>query len=169
MLIKNDYVARTFIAPTQDERRRALRMKFNVMGQAVCGKRLVMVNDSLIRGNTMRLIVEMLREAGAAEVHVRVASPPTRWPCYFGIDMGRTGEYIATDARGRKRTAPQVCKDIGADSLHYLTPEGLSRAFQRPLKRRCTACFTGVYPMDVGDADADAGKGMFEEERTSRR
>ena len=157
-LVKNEYVQRTFIKPTQAERRLALRMKFNVIPSLICGRRVVVVDDSLIRGNTMRLLVEMLRDAGAAEVHVRIASPPTRHPCHYGIDMGRPKDHIAVAADGSARAPEQVCEDIGADSLHYLSTAGLSRAFRRPLRQRCTACFTGEYPIVV----EDTGKDLFE-------
>ena len=146
-LVKNRYVGRTFIEPTPEQRAIALRRKFNTLPGAICGQRLVVVDDSLVRGSTMRHLIGMLKEAGAEEVHVRIASPPTRHPCHYGIDMGRPGEYVALDDEGQVRPADEVGKLVGADSLHYLSLPGLSRALKQPLGELCTACFTGQYPI----------------------
>jgi amidophosphoribosyltransferase len=104
------------------------------------------------------MIIKMLREAGAAEIHMRIASPPTRHPCHYGIDMGKEGDYIATNDDGSSRSSGEISQLVGADSLHYLSPDGLARALKRPLNRRCTACFTGDYPI----APEEAGKNIFE-------
>lgn len=155
-LIKNRYVGRTFIEPTPRERELALRRKFNALPSSIAGQRVVVVDDSLIRGATCRQIIGQLREAGASEVHVRIGAPPAMHPCHYGIDMGRPGEYIAVDARGRMRPLSDLADDIGADSLAYLTLDGLAQALKRPLNRRCTACFSGDYPVPVDDDGRDS-------------
>jgi len=146
-LVKNRYVGRTFIEPTQEQRELALKRKFNTLPGAICGQRLVVVDDSLVRGSTMSHLIKMLKAAGAEEVHLRVAAPPTRHPCLYGIDMGREGDYIALDDDGNPRHAEQIAAMLGADSLHYLSLPGLSRALKQPLGDLCTACFTGDYPI----------------------
>src|SRR6202012_5764287 len=123
--IKNRYVARTFIQPGQELRRHGLRLKFNPLREVVEGKRLIVVDESIVRGNTMPGIVEMLRDAGAAEIHLRISSPPIKHPCHYGIDMSTREEMIAHD-----RSVDEVCRVIGADSLHYLTLEGVYEAVQ---------------------------------------
>lgn len=158
-LVKNRYVGRTFIEPTPEQRELALRRKFNTLPGAICGQRLVVVDDSLVRGATMAHLVRMLREAGAEEVHLRIAAPPTRHPCFYGIDMGREGEYVALDDQGMVRPADQVGKLLGADSLHYLSLPGLSRALKQPLGDLCTACFTGDYPIP-GELEDKDGLGL---------
>lgn len=142
-IIRNRYIARTFIEPTEEERVMAVKKKLNPIAQSIAGKRLVVVDDSLVRGTTIKTVVSLLRTAGAIEVHLRIGSPPARHPCFYGVDMGRPGEYIAEG-----RNVEEIAKIVGADSLHYLSIEGLSRALRRPLNKRCTACFTGDYPIE---------------------
>jgi amidophosphoribosyltransferase len=142
-LIKNRYVARTFIQPGQELRRHGLRMKFNPLPDVVRGKRLVVVDDSIVRGNTMRQIVQMLREAGAEEVHLRMSSPPIRHPCHYGIDMPTSEEMIA-----HGRTVEDVAEVVGADSLAYLSLAGVYEAIGSGRATHCDACFTGDYPLE---------------------
>jgi amidophosphoribosyltransferase len=140
--IKNRYVARTFIQPGQELRRHGLRLKFNPLPEVVAGKRLVVVDDSIVRGNTTRQIVQMLRDAGASEVHLRISAPPIKHPCHYGIDMSTREEMIAHD-----RTVEEVAEELGADSLHYLSLEGVYAAVGAPRSEHCDACFTGEYPL----------------------
>ncbi len=121
--IKNRYVARTFIQPGQELRRHGLRLKFNPLPEVVAGKRLIVVDDSIVRGNTTRQIVQMLRDAGAAEVHLRISAPPIKHPCHYGIDMSTREEMIA-----HGRTVDEVAAELGADSLHYLSLGGVYEA-----------------------------------------
>jgi amidophosphoribosyltransferase len=142
-LIKNRYVGRTFIEPDQGLREQGVRLKFNPLAE-VAGKRLVVVDDSIVRGNTTRKIVQMLFDAGAAEVHVRVSSPPVISQCYYGIDFAEEDELIAA-----KRSVEQVREHIGATSLAYLSLEGLTESTLRPEKELCRACLTRDYPTTV--------------------
>jgi amidophosphoribosyltransferase len=155
--IKNRYVARTFIQPGQELRRHGLRLKFNPLREVVEGKRLVVVDDSIVRGNTTRQIVQMLRDAGAAEVHLRISAPPIKHPCHYGIDMSTRDEMIA-----HGRTVEQVAAELGADSLHYLSLEGVYEAVRSDRAQHCDACFSGRYPL-AGTEDAN-GKFAFERE-----
>jgi amidophosphoribosyltransferase len=141
--IKNRYVARTFIQPGQELRRHGLRLKFNPLREVVEGKRLVVVDDSIVRGNTMPGIVQMLRHAGAVEVHLRISSPPIKHPCHYGIDMSTREEMIA-----HGRSVQQIAEELGADSLHYLSLEGVYEAVGAPRSAHCDACFSGEYPLD---------------------
>jgi len=141
-LIKNRYVARTFIQPGQELRKHGLRMKFNPLPEVVGGKRIVVVDDSIVRGNTTRQILGMLRDAGAAEVHLRISAPPIRHPCHYGIDMSTRQEMIA-----HGRTVHEVARELGADSLAYLSLEGLYEAIGSSRDTHCDACFTGEYPL----------------------
>jgi amidophosphoribosyltransferase len=143
-LMKNRYVGRTFIQPSQTMRRLGIRIKLNPLRETIASKRLVVVDDSIVRGNTTRAIVGMLREAGAAEVHLRITSPPVRWPCFYGIDMPTRGELIASDL-----DSDQIAAFTGADSLAYLSLEALVGAAQEGGKGLCSACFTGRYPTRV--------------------
>jgi amidophosphoribosyltransferase len=147
-LIKNRYVHRTFIHPEQGMREQGIRMKFNPLAE-VAGKRLVIVDDSIVRGSTTRQIVQMLFEAGAAEVHVRVSSPPVVSPCYYGIDLASEDEMIAAG-----HTVEEVRRAIGATSLAYLSLEGLQAATERPASTVCRACLTRDYPTRIPDAAA---------------
>jgi amidophosphoribosyltransferase len=147
--IKNRYVARTFIQPGQELRRHGLRLKFNPLPEVVEGKRLIVVDDSIVRGNTMPGIVQMLREAGAAEVHLRISSPPIKHPCHYGIDMSSREEMIA-----HGRTVEEIADELRADSLHYLSLEGVYEAVGVSRDAHCDACFTGDYPLE-GSEDAN--------------
>jgi amidophosphoribosyltransferase len=142
-LIKNRYVARTFIQPGQELRKHGLRMKFNPLPEVVGGKRVVVVDDSIVRGNTTRQIIGMLRDAGASEVHLRISAPPIRHPCHYGVDMSTRQEMIAHD-----RTVEEVSRELGADSLAYLSLEGLYEAIGSTRDTHCDACFTGQYPLE---------------------
>jgi amidophosphoribosyltransferase len=142
-LIKNRYVQRTFIQPGQELRKHGLKMKFNPLPEVVAGRRLVVVDDSIVRGNTTRQIVQMLREAGAAEVHMRICAPPIRHPCHYGIDMSTREEMIAHD-----RTEAEIAAELGADSLAYLSLEGVYKAIEGERATHCDACFTGEYPLE---------------------
>ena len=155
-LIKNRYVARTFIQPGQELRKHGLRMKFNPLPEIVAGKRVVVVDDSIVRGNTTRQIVAMLKEAGAKEVHLRISSPPIRHPCHYGIDMSTREEMIA-----HERSEEEVAAELGADSLAYLSIEAVYEAVGTPRERHCDACFTGDYPL--GDPEDANGKFALEE------
>jgi amidophosphoribosyltransferase len=141
--VKNRYVQRTFIQPGQELRKHGLRLKFNPIPEVVAGKRLVVVDDSIIRGNTLAQIVGMLRAAGAAEIHLRIASPPIKHPCHYGIDMSTREEMVA-----HGRTLPEIAEAIGCDSLAYLSLEGVYEAIGLPRERHCDACFTGAYPLE---------------------
>jgi amidophosphoribosyltransferase len=142
-LIKNRYVQRTFIQPGQDLRKHGLRMKFNPLREVVAGKRLVVVDDSIVRGNTTRQIVQMLRDAGAAEIHMRISAPPIRHPCHYGIDMSTTQEMVA-----HGRTEEEVAAELGCDSLRYLSLEGVYEAIRSTRATHCDACFSGEYPLE---------------------
>ncbi len=146
-LVKNAYVGRTFIQPSQTIRQLGIRLKLNPLRDVIRGKRLVVVDDSIVRGNTQRALVRMLREAGAAEVHVRISSPPVRWPCFYGIDFASRAELIANGL-----AVEEVCSSIGADSLGYISVQGMIEATRQPAERLCTACFTGVYPLPLPDS-----------------
>ena len=150
-LVKNSYVGRTFIQPSQTIRERGIKLKLNPLRDAIAGRRIVVVDDSIVRGNTQRALVAMLREAGAAEVHVRVASPPVSWPCFYGIDFATRAELIAGHL-----SPEEICTSIGADSLGYVSLAGLIEATTIPASRLCRACFDGQYPVPV--AADDRGK-----------
>ncbi|HVV25403.1 MAG TPA: amidophosphoribosyltransferase [Pseudonocardiaceae bacterium] len=156
-LVKNAYVGRTFIQPSQTIRQLGIRLKLNPLRDVIRGKRLVVVDDSIVRGNTQRALVRMLREAGAVEVHVRIASPPVRWPCFYGIDFASRAELIANglDIDGVRRS-------IGADSLGYVSLDGLVAASEQPRSRLCMACFDGTYPIPLPD-EALIGKHLLED------
>jgi amidophosphoribosyltransferase len=141
-LIKNRYVARTFIQPGQELRKRGLRMKFNPLPEIVAGQRLVVVDDSIVRGNTTRQIVGMMRDAGAKEVHLRISAPPIRNPCHYGIDMSTREEMIA-----HNREVDEIAAELGADSLAYLSLEGVYEAIGVEADQHCDACFSGNYPL----------------------
>ena len=155
-LIKNRYVGRTFIQPEQGMREQGIRMKFNPLAE-VAGKRVVAVDDSIVRGSTTRQIVQMLFDAGAAEVHVRISSPPVVSPCYYGIDLASEDEMIAS-----RSSVEEVRAAIGATSLAYLSLEGLTDATERPASALCRACLTREYPTAT---PTDARKHRFEPAR----
>ena len=147
-LVKNSYVGRTFIQPSQTIRERGIKLKLNPLRDAIAGRRLVVVDDTIVRGTTQRALVAMLREAGASEVHVRVAAPPVRWPCFYGIDFATRAELIAGQL-----SPEEICASIGADSLGYVSLAGLIEATTLPASRLCRACFDGQYPVPVGEDD----------------
>ena len=147
-LVKNSYVGRTFIQPSQTIRERGIKLKLNPLRDAIAGRRLVVVDDTIVRGTTQRALVAMLREAGASEVHVRVAAPPVSWPCFYGIDFATRAELIAGHL-----SPEEICASIGADSLGYVSLAGLIEATTLPQDRLCRACFDGQYPVPVGEDD----------------
>jgi amidophosphoribosyltransferase len=155
-LVKNAYVGRTFIEPSQTIRQLGIRLKLNPLKEVIKGKRIIVVDDSIVRGNTQRALVQMLREAGAKEIHVRISSPPITWPCFYGVDFATRAELIATGL------APDdVRASIGADSLGYLSKEGMIAASEQKESELCTACFTGTYPIELPTADR-LGKNLLE-------
>jgi len=145
-LMKNRYVGRTFIQPTQKMRELGVRLKLNAIAEIVRGKRIVMVDDSIVRGTTSKKIIQMLRLAGATEVHMAVASPPTKYPCYYGIDTSRQEELIANIM-----DTDEIKDFIGADSLHYISMEGMLEALKQDGLSFCAACFSGSYPVQSGE------------------
>ena len=151
-LVKNSYVGRTFIQPSQTIRQLGIRLKLNPLREIIEGKRIVVVDDSIVRGNTQRAIVRMLREAGAREIHVRISSPPVKWPCYYGIDFATRAELIANGLE-----VEEIRRSIGADSLGYVSLDGLIGATQVASDRLCSACFTGEYPIRIPE-DMSEGK-----------
>ena len=155
-LVKNSYVGRTFIQPSQTIRQLGIRLKLNPLREVIEGKRIVVVDDSIVRGNTQRAIVRMLREAGALEIHVRISSPPVKWPCYYGIDFASRAELIAAGLE-----IEDIRRSIGADSLGYVSLEGLIAATTIAENNLCTACFTGKYPITIPE-DLSAGKNILE-------
>ncbi|HET8604490.1 MAG TPA: amidophosphoribosyltransferase, partial [Marmoricola sp.] len=155
-LVKNAYVGRTFIQPSQTLRQLGIRLKLNPLRDVIRGKRLVVVDDSIVRGNTQRAVVRMLREAGATEVHVRISSPPVKWPCFYGIDFATRAELIANGL-----TTDEICASIGADSLAYISLEQLVEATGVPEDHLCRACFDGVYPVPLPEPE-HLGKNLLE-------
>jgi amidophosphoribosyltransferase len=154
-LMKNRYVGRTFIEPSQALRERGVKLKLNPMPDAIRGKRLVVIDDSIIRGTTTRQVVQALREAGAAEVHTRITCPPVMWPCFYGIDMSTRQELVAADL-----SVEQIRAYIGADSLGYLSLDGMVAATGGPKDAFCRACFDGEYPVAIPHG---AGKFLLEQ------
>ena len=155
-LVKNSYVGRTFIQPSQTIRQLGIRLKLNPLREIIEGKRIIVVDDSIVRGHTQRAIVRMLREAGAREIHVRISSPPVEWPCYYGIDFASRAELIASGLE-----VEEIRRSIGADSLNYVSMEGLIAATTIAEDKLCTACFTGTYPIAV-PTDMSEGKMRLE-------
>ena len=153
--VKNRYVARTFIQPGQELRKHGLRLKFNPLPEVVGGKRLVVVDDSIVRGNTTRQIVQMLREAGASEVHMRISAPPIKHPCHYGIDMSTREEMIA-----HERSVEEIAVELGCDSLAYISLDGVYEAVGGERATHCDACFSGEYP--VRGSDGAQGKYALE-------
>lgn len=143
-LVKNAYVGRTFISPSQTLRQLGIRLKLNPLREVIRGKRLVVVDDSIVRGNTQRAIVRMLREAGATEVHVRISSPPVQWPCFYGIDFATRAELIANGMSNE-----EIRESIGSDSLGYISLDGLIEATRVAKDDLCRACFDGHYPIEL--------------------
>ena len=155
-LVKNSYVGRTFIQPSQTIRQLGIRLKLNPLREIIEGKRIVVVDDSIVRGNTQRAIVKMLREAGALEIHVRISSPPVKWPCFYGIDFATRAELI-----GAEMSVEEIRQSIGADSLSFVSEEGLIEATKVAENRLCTACFSGKYPIPI-PTDLSEGKTRLE-------
>jgi amidophosphoribosyltransferase len=154
-LVKNSYVGRTFIQPSQTIRKLGIRLKLNPLRDVIAGRRIVVVDDSIVRGNTQQAIVAMLREVGALEVHVRIASPPVRWPCFYGIDFATRDELIAGHS-----SVEEIRAAIGADSLGYVSLDELVEATEQPAASLCRACFDGKYPVPI--ADSERGKSVLE-------
>ncbi|MCB1003989.1 MAG: amidophosphoribosyltransferase [Acidimicrobiales bacterium] len=146
-LVKNRYIGRTFIAPSQELRALGVRMKLNPLRENIAGRRLVVVDDSIVRGTTTRAMVAMLREAGAAEVHLRVSSPPYRWPCYYGMDTGARDELLAANL-----TVDEIREYLGVDTLAYLSLDRLVEATGVVGAGFCTACLTGEYPVHIPES-----------------
>ncbi len=154
-IIRNHYVGRTFIEPTQEIRHLGVRMKHNANIPEVKGKRIILVDDSIVRGTTSKKIVEMMRQAGAAEVHMRISSPPTAWPCFYGIDTPKREKLLAG-----QYTIDEMAEIIGADSLGFISIDGMYRAVGEAKRNNdtpqfCDACFTGEYPTRLQDRDDD--------------
>jgi amidophosphoribosyltransferase len=149
-LVRNHYVGRTFIEPKQAIRHFGVKVKLNPVREVVAGKRVVLVDDSIVRGTTSRKIVRMLRESGAREVHMRVSSPPTMNTCHYGIDTPTRGELI-----GANQSVEEIQRYIEADSIGYLSVEGMLAAFGRPQQATCTACFTGIYPVEIEEEERE--------------
>jgi amidophosphoribosyltransferase len=143
-LVKNRYIGRSFIAPSQELRARAVHMKLNPLRENIAGKRLVVIDDSIVRGTTQRALVRMLRDAGATEVHLRISSPPVTWSCFYGIDTGERSELIA-----HRLSVDEIRRDLDADTLAYLDLDRLVAATDAPGAGFCDACFTGHYPVEV--------------------
>ena len=145
-LTKNSYVGRTFIQPSDTLRQLGLRLKLNPLREVIRGKRLVVVDDSIVRGNTQRALIRMLREAGAAEIHVRISAPPVKWPCFYGIDFATRAELIANGLE-----VDEIAASLGADSLGFISLEEMIEATAQPASQLCTACFDGKYPIEIPD------------------
>jgi amidophosphoribosyltransferase len=143
-LVRNRYVGRTFIQPNQTQRDQGVRLKLNPLAENIRGKRLVVVEDSIVRGTTLRNLVSVLREAGAAEVHLRVSSPPYKWPCFYGLDTGRRSELLAADL-----SVGEIRDFLGVESLAYLELDRLTTATGAPASAFCTACLSGEYPVEI--------------------
>ena len=157
-MMKNAYVGRTFIQPSDTLRQLGLRLKLNPVREVIEGKKLVVVDDSIVRGNTQRKLIRMLREAGAAEVHVRIASPPVKWPCFYGIDFASPGELIANHGRtdNDEAVAESIRTMIGADSLAFVPIDDMIAASNQPKENLCAACFTGDYPLGLPEGNPNA-------------
>ncbi|MBF6349623.1 MULTISPECIES: amidophosphoribosyltransferase [Nocardia] len=174
-LMKNAYVGRTFIQPSQTIRQLGIRLKLNPLREVIRGKRLIVVDDSIVRGNTQRALIRMLREAGALEIHVRIASPPVKWPCFYGIDFASRAELIANNAgtdpdvpagmpadpAALREMVEGVRRSIGADTLGYISLDGMIAATEQPSSRLCAACFDGHYPIPL-PTEASIGKNLLE-------
>ena len=163
-LMKNAYVGRTFIQPSQTIRQLGIRLKLNPLREVIRGKRLVVVDDSIVRGNTQRALIRMLREAGALEIHVRIASPAVKWPCFYGIDFASRAELIANGAEAEgslEDMIENVRRSIGADTLGYISLDSMVAATEQPRTRLCCACFDGKYPIPL-PTEAAIGKNVLE-------
>ena len=143
-MIRNHYIGRTLIQPQQAMRHFNVKVKFNAVGGLLDGKRIVVVEDSIVRGTTLKILTQLIRKAGAREVHVRVSSPPIRYPCYYGMDFPTREELIASSM-----SVEEIREFLGVDSLGYLSKEGLLNAVPREGRGYCTACFSGEYPVAI--------------------
>jgi amidophosphoribosyltransferase len=157
-LVKNRYVGRTFIEPLQAQREIGVRMKLNPLREVIEGKRVLLVDDSIVRGNTSRQMIKMLRKAGAREVHLRLSSPPIKFPCHYGIDFGTYEELIAAG-----RSIEEINEVIGAETLQYLSLEGVVKATGFPFDEFCLACFNNERPIPISE-QMKVGKFILEEE-----
>jgi amidophosphoribosyltransferase len=146
-IIRNHYVGRTFIQPAQDSRDLGVRVKFNLLKDVLRGKRIIIVDDSIVRGTTSKIRVRNLRRAGVKEVHLRISCPPHRFPCFYGIDFHQASELIAN----KYESLESIRKYLGVDSLGYLSLEGMLSCLKYPENNYCTACWTGRYPVKVED------------------
>jgi amidophosphoribosyltransferase len=150
-MTRNHYVGRTFIEPKQSIRNFGVKVKLNPVREIIAGRRVALIDDSIVRGTTSRKIVHMVREAGAAEVHLRISSPPTAWPCYYGIDTPRREELIAA-----QQSLEEIRTFVGADSLAYLSIDGVKRSLSEPAETYCMACWTGHYAVAVKSSQEQA-------------
>ncbi len=158
-IVKNRYVGRTFIQPTQEMRQLGIRLKLNPLPEVIRGKRLIVIDDSIVRGNTSKKLVQMLRDAGASEVHLRITSPEVVWPCFYGIDTDTREQLIAANM-----SVDEMNEWIGSDSLAFLSLAGLHDAVRNANHDGfCDACFTGDYPVGTPMGAADKQLGLFEE------
>jgi len=158
-LVKNRYVGRTFIQPGQGMREAGIRLKLNPLPDVLADQRIVVVDDSIVRGSTSRKIVKALREAGARQVHMRISSPPVTHPCYYGIDTDTQDQLVAS-----RLSLAQICGHLGVDSLAYLSQEGMLRATRQQDYPFCTACFDGQYPIPPNE-ELGAGKLRLESDQ----
>jgi amidophosphoribosyltransferase len=154
--VKNAYVGRTFIQPSQTLRQLGIRLKLNPLEHVIKGRRIVVVDDTIVRGNTQRAQIRMLREAGALEVHVRISAPPVKWPCFYGIDFATRAELIATGLG-----VEEIRASIGADSLGYISEDDMIAATNQPRENLCLACFDGAYPIPLPEEEV-LGKHLLE-------
>ncbi len=145
-LIKNRYIHRTFIYPEEHTRYRIVQLKLNPMKHILKGKKVIVVDDSIVRGTTSKQIIKMIKDAGAREIHLVISSPPVKFPDFYGINTPDQKELIAA-----VKKIPEIEKELGVDSIHYLSLEGLIKAIGLPEDVLCTSCFTGVYPVDIGE------------------
>ena len=157
-LVRNHYVGRTFIEPKQAIRSFGVKVKLNPVREVVAGKRIVLIDDSIVRGTTSKKIVKMLRDAGAKEVHLRISSPPTRFSCHYGIDTPTRRELIASHSN-----VEEIRAFVDADTIGYLSTEGMMEAFGRPEHATCAACFTGKYPVEIPEAEAEPEEQISEQ------
>jgi amidophosphoribosyltransferase len=157
-LIRSHYIGRTFIEPSQKIRDFGAKIKYNAVRASVNGKRIVVVDDSIMRGTTMRKIIKMFRTSGAREIHVRISAPPTTNPCFYGIDIPTRSELIAAT-----HTIEEIRKYLRVDSIHYMSVETMLKALDSPDMRFCCACFNGDYPSELGECMEDNQKYLFEE------
>ena len=157
-LIRNHYVGRTFIEPQESIRHFGVKVKLNAQPEVLRGNRVVVVDDSIVRGTTSRKIVKLIRAAGAREVHLRISSPPTTGPCFYGVDTPTRRELVASS-----HSVEEICQYVTADSLAYLSEQGMYAALQEPAGGFCDACFTGRYPVPLGERPKGSQLSLFGE------